>query len=85
MSAIDYSTLRSLTARDLCRALLHEGFTLARQRGSHQRYAHADGRRVTVPYTRSGDTFAPGTLRSMLERQARWTGEDLRRLRLIAR
>ena len=46
MSDIDYSTLRSLTASELCRALEHDGFTLARQRGSHQRYTHPDGRRV---------------------------------------
>ncbi len=83
MSEIDYSNLRSLTAREVCRALLRDGFTLARQRGSHQRYTHPDGRRVTVPFTRSGDTFAPGTLRSILERQARWTLDDLRRLGLI--
>ena len=56
MSEIDYSTLRSLTAREVCHALEQDGFTLARQRGSHQRYAHPDGRRVTVPFTRSGDT-----------------------------
>jgi len=83
MSDIDYSTLRSLTARELCRALEHDGFTLARQHGSHQRYTHPDGRRVIVPFTRSGETFAPGTLRSMIERQAQWTADDLRRLGLI--
>jgi predicted RNA binding protein YcfA (HicA-like mRNA interferase family) len=83
MSEIDYSTLRSLTAHEVCRALERDGFTSTRQRGSHHRYAHPDGRRVTVPFTRSGKTFAPGTLRSILERQARWTADDLRRLDLI--
>ncbi len=83
MSEIDYSTLRSLTAHEVGRALERDGFTFTRQRGSHHRYAHPDGRRVTVPFTRSGDTFAPGTLRSILERQARWTADDLRRLDLI--
>ncbi len=70
MSEIDYSTLRSLTARELCRALEHDGFTFRRQRSSHRRYIHRDGRRVTVPFTRDGDTFAIGTLKSMIETQA---------------
>jgi predicted RNA binding protein YcfA (HicA-like mRNA interferase family) len=48
MSEIDYSTLRSLTAHEVCRALERDGFTFTRQRGSHHRYAHPDGRRVTV-------------------------------------
>ena len=83
MSSIDYSRLRSLTVRRLIRALLDEGFFLARQRGSHRRYAHSDGRRVTVPYTRSGETLAAGTLKSILELQARWSAEDLQRLGLL--
>jgi len=29
------------------------------------------------------DTFRPGTLRSMIEVQARWSDEDLRRLGLV--
>ena len=83
MSEIDYSKLRSLTARDLCRALAQDGFIFTRQRGSHHRYAHPDGRRVTVPFSRQGDTFARATLQSILERQVRWTVEDLERLGLI--
>jgi predicted RNA binding protein YcfA (HicA-like mRNA interferase family) len=80
---INYSRLRSLTARELDRALLADGFFLKTQRGSHRRYQHADGRRVTVPYHRSGTTFVPKTLRSMIEEQAGWTEHDLMRLRLI--
>ena len=83
MSEINYGALRSLTARELCRALEHDGFTFRRQRSSHRRYTHQDGRRVTVPFTRDRDTFAIGTLKSMIEIQARWTAEDLRRLELI--
>lgn len=44
---------------------------------------HPDGRRVTVSFHRPGDTFAPKTLRSILELQARWTDADLKRVRLI--
>jgi predicted RNA binding protein YcfA (HicA-like mRNA interferase family) len=83
MSDIDYHILRSVTARDLVRALLRDGFEFRRRSGSHERYAHEDGRRVTVPYTRRGDTFAIGTLRSIIERQARWTIDDLKRLELL--
>jgi predicted RNA binding protein YcfA (HicA-like mRNA interferase family) len=83
MSEIDYSILRSLTAHEVGRALERDGFIFTRQRGSHHRYAHPDGRRVTVPFTRSGETFAPGTLRSIIERQARWTADDLRRLGML--
>lgn len=78
--ALDYSKLRSLTAREIVRALLADGFFMRAQRGSHQRYRHPDGRRVTVPYHRSGQTFVPKTLRSILEEQARGTEDDLNRL-----
>jgi predicted RNA binding protein YcfA (HicA-like mRNA interferase family) len=81
--AIDYRGLRSLTARELIAALNRDGFYFVRQVGSHQRYAHPDGRRVTVAPHGSGDTFTIKTLKSMLEAQAKWTTEDLVRLRLL--
>jgi predicted RNA binding protein YcfA (HicA-like mRNA interferase family) len=81
--AVDYRGLRSLTARQLIAALIRDGFYFARQTGSHQRYKHRDGRRVTVaPYGR-GDTFTMKALRSMIESQAGWTEEDLGRLKLV--
>jgi predicted RNA binding protein YcfA (HicA-like mRNA interferase family) len=46
--AIDYRGLRPLTARELIAALMRDGFYFVRQAGSHQRYRHPDGRRVTV-------------------------------------
>jgi len=80
---IDYAQLRSLTARRLVSTLTSDGFTLQRQKGSHRHYRHPDGRRVTVSFHHSGDTFPRGTLRSMIEIQARWTNEDLVRLGLL--
>jgi predicted RNA binding protein YcfA (HicA-like mRNA interferase family) len=80
--AIDYRGLRSLTARELVAALIQDGFYFVRQRGSHQRYRHPDGRRVTVAPHGSG-TFKVKTLKTMIEDQARWTEEDLKRLKLI--
>ena len=80
---VDYSRLRSLTARQIHAGLLADGFALARQRGSHRRYRHPDGRRVTLSFHHASDTFPPKTLRSMIELQARWTEADLTRLGLL--
>jgi predicted RNA binding protein YcfA (HicA-like mRNA interferase family) len=59
MTDIPWGALRSLTAREIISALIRDGFSLHNQRGSHQRYRHADGRRVTVTYHRPGDTVRP--------------------------
>ena len=81
---IDFSKIRALTAEKIIRALLADGFLLRKSRGgSHRRYQHPDGRRVTVAYHGSNTTFVPKTLRSMIEEQARWTEDDLKRLKLI--
>ncbi len=45
-------------------------------------YLHADGR-VTVSFHRPGKTFEIKTLPTMVEVQARWRDEDLKRLKLI--
>ena len=82
--SLDYGALRGLTAREIAAALIRDGFDLRRQRGSHQRYVHADRRRVTVSFHQPSDTFPPKTLRSMIEEQACWTEADLKRLRLIS-
>ena len=83
MNRIDYSKLRSLTARKLIRALRRDGFYLARKSGSHRQYLHRDGRRVTVSFHSSGDTFRIRILKIMIEDQAKWTDEDLKRLKLL--
>jgi predicted RNA binding protein YcfA (HicA-like mRNA interferase family) len=82
--AIDYRALRSITAREIIAALVRDGFFQRKHRkGSHQRYQHPDGRRVTVASHGSGSTFAIKTLKSMIEEQARWTEDDLKRLKLL--
>ncbi|MBV9760338.1 MAG: type II toxin-antitoxin system HicA family toxin [Acidobacteriaceae bacterium] len=81
--AIDYRALRSLTARQLIAALLSDGFQLIRQTGSHQRYRHRDGRRVTIAPHGSGGTFPIKTLKSIIEFQACWSEDDPRRLNLL--
>lgn len=81
--SVDYSRLRSVTARRLATALSDDGFQMQRQKGSHRHYRHPDGRRVTLSFHHSSDTFPLGTLKSIVDVQARWTENDLRRLRLI--
>jgi predicted RNA binding protein YcfA (HicA-like mRNA interferase family) len=81
--SVDYSRLRSTPARRLASALHDDGFEFHRQKGSHRHYRHADGRRVTLSFHHSSDTFPLGTLKSIIEIQARWTEIDLRRLGLI--
>ena len=83
MTEINYSRLRSLTARRLAAALERDGFHLVRQAGSHRFYRHADGRRATLTFHHPSDTFPFRTLRSMIEMQAQWQWEDLERLNLV--
>lgn len=61
-------------ARTFIAALKKKGFFLARSDGSHHRYHHNDGRKVTVPY--HNHPFKKGTLKSML-RQAEISTEEL--------
>lgn len=84
--SIDYGNLRSVTAREIIAALIRDGFYLRSSggsSGSHQRYYHEDGRRVTVSFHKPSETFAPKTLKTIIERQACWSEYDLKRLKLI--
>ena len=38
-----------ISAKELIKFLQYKGFVFVRQKGSHQRYKHPDGRAVTVP------------------------------------
>jgi predicted RNA binding protein YcfA (HicA-like mRNA interferase family) len=80
---VNYAQLRSLTAREIISALIRDGFTFDRGAGSQQIYYHLDGRRVSVTFHAPGDTFTRKTLKSMIEKEARWTADDLRRLKLV--
>ena len=80
---IDYSRLRSLTTRQIIRALSRDGFQYLRSSGRHQHYIHADGRFVTVAYHRPSGADQINILRSMIEAQARRSWDDLRRLGLV--
>ena len=54
--------LSVLEAEELCRLLERLGFVPVRQRGSHRRYVHPDGRRTTVPCN-AGYDLSPILLR----------------------
>ena len=80
---IDYSRLRSLTARKLIRALKKDGFYESRRKGATRFFAHPDGRTTTIHLHKMSQIFAPGTLRAIIGQQAQWTETDLERLGLL--
>ena len=59
------SRLPTLKGRDVIRALEDAGFRIVRQRGSHLRMTHPDGRIVTVPI-HAGRDIGRGLLRKIL-------------------
>jgi len=67
-----------LKASELIRVLERTGFVVIRQRGSHVRLKHADGRVVTVP-VHAGKDIARGLLRKVL-RDADLSPEELMQL-----
>ena len=67
-----------LKASELIGALERSGFVTIRQRGSHVRLKHGDGRVVTVPM-HAGRDIARGLLRKIL-RDAELPPEELTRL-----
>ncbi len=73
--------LRSVTVRQVTRALERDGWTLLRSSGSHRSFTK-QGRLVIVPYHHSSATLPPGTMADIIAR-AGWTDEDLRRLHLL--
>ncbi|MXX37244.1 MAG: addiction module toxin, HicA family, partial [Gemmatimonadetes bacterium] len=60
--AIDYSRLRSLTARRLIRALKRDGFREYKRKGAIRLFIHPDGRTTTIHLHNMNQTFAIGTL-----------------------
>ena len=80
---IDYSKLRSLTARRLMRALKKDGFREFKRKGVTRFFAHPDGRTTTIHLHNLNQIFAVGTLKAIIEKQAQWTENDLKRLKLL--
>lgn len=57
--------LSPITSRDLIRILQKQGFASVRQKGSHVRMEHVDGRKTSVP-VHSGESVHVGLLRKIL-------------------
>ncbi len=57
--------LRPLRAQQVIQAFEKAGFQTARQRGSHVRMKHPDGRVITIP-VHSGQDIGRGLLRKIL-------------------
>lgn len=72
-----------MTLRQLVRALLKDGFHLVRQKDATRLFRHPDGRRVVIHFHKPGQTLKIGTLKEIIENEARWTEEDLKRLKLL--
>ena len=70
--------LPALRSADLVRALRKAGFEIVRQRGSHTRMRHPDGRVLTLPI-HSSQNISRGLLRKIL-RDAELTPDELRDL-----
>jgi len=66
-----------LEGQALVIALQKAGFEVTRQKGSHVRLHHPDGRVVTVPI-HQGKELGRGLLRKIL-RDAEWSQEDLQK------
>ncbi len=66
--------LPALTGNAVISALENAGFQTIRQKGSHVRMIHADGRVVTIP-VHAGKTIGRGLLRKIL-RDAELTREE---------
>lgn len=63
----------------LAKILLHLGFIKVRQKGSHLRLEHADGRKTTIPL-HSGEKVSKGLLRKIL-RDVNLSPEEFDKLR----
>lgn len=57
--------LSPIRAKDLTSILEKQGFQLIRQKGSHLRLEHPDGRKTTIP-VHSGEKVGVGLLRKIL-------------------
>ena len=71
--------LSAIRSRDLVKILEKLGFKGLRQRGSHLRLVHSDGRKTTVPM-HSGEKVGKGLLRKIL-RDVGLTPDEFRGVR----
>jgi predicted RNA binding protein YcfA (HicA-like mRNA interferase family) len=73
------SILPSITCAQLCKAVERIGFARTRQKGSHIRYVHADGRRTTIPDHGSKDV-PKGLLVKIIKQDLNMSVDDFLKL-----
>jgi len=54
-----------ISAKEFIKFLKSKGFEFVRQKGSHQRYKHPDGRAITIP-VHGKDSLKRGLLKGVL-------------------
>ncbi len=81
-SANEWDQIKGLTAGELIKALLKDGFVLDEEVKTERIYRHPDGRKVSIHYHSNNKTYGPGLIRALIE-DAGWTVKDLRRLKLV--
>lgn len=68
-----------VSGKEMCRILEKTGFQKIGQKGSHVRYAHADGRKTVVP-VHGNEDLSRSLLREILK-QTKIAREDFEKLR----
>jgi predicted RNA binding protein YcfA (HicA-like mRNA interferase family) len=71
--------LSLLSPQELIKILEKLGFQRTRQKGSHLRFAHPDGRKTTVPL-HSGREIGPGLLNKIIKKDLLITREEFEKL-----
>ncbi|MBI3588288.1 type II toxin-antitoxin system HicA family toxin [Candidatus Micrarchaeota archaeon] len=71
--------LKLLSPQELVRILEKLGFQKTRQKGSHVRFTHPDGRKTTVPVHSVGE-IGPGLLNRIIKKDLLMTREDFEKL-----
>lgn len=71
--------LALLSPKELAKILEKLGFEQTRQRGSHVRFVHPDGRKTTVPF-HAGREIGPGLLNKIMKKDLQITREEFEKL-----
>ncbi len=68
-----------LSPQKLIKILVKIGFQQTRQKGSHIRFEHPDGRKTTVPF-HAGHNIGPGLLNKIIKQDLKITREEFEAL-----
>lgn len=71
--------LALLSPKELVKIIEKLGFEQTRQKGSHVRFVHPDGRKTTVPF-HSGREIGPGLLNKIIKKGLQITREEFEKL-----